>query len=61
MITTWNRPSDRSTKNTLAVSDCFATPVSWSPDGNRLAYLSGCGNLERASQIWVVDRGNLVP
>ncbi|MEW9668319.1 hypothetical protein [Ammoniphilus sp. 3BR4] len=48
-------------KSTLAVSDCFATPVSWSPDGSRIAYLSGCGNLERASQIWVVDRRNLVP
>ncbi|WP_367758192.1 hypothetical protein [Ammoniphilus sp. 3BR4] len=26
-------------KSTLAVSDCFATPMSWSPDGNRIAYL----------------------
>jgi len=42
-------------KKTLATSDCFAAPVSWSPDGNRIAYLSGCGNQGMASQIWVVD------
>lgn len=48
-------------KRTLAVSDCFSTPVSWSPDGNLIAYTSGCRNLERASQIWIVDRRNPVP
>lgn len=48
-------------KRTWAISNCFATPVSWSPDGNRIAYLSGCGNEERASQIWVVDLRNPVP
>lgn len=48
-------------KRTWARSDCFATPVSWSPDGRRIAHLSGCGNLEQASQIWIVDLYHPVP
>ncbi|HEY0827781.1 MAG TPA: hypothetical protein VGE40_06785 [Bacilli bacterium] len=48
-------------KRTWAFSDCFATPVSWSPDGNRLAYLSGCGDAGIASQIWMVDLRNPRP
>jgi TolB protein len=48
-------------KRTWAVSDCFSTPVTWSPDGNRIAYLSGCGEEERAGQIWTVDLRNPVP
>ncbi|GMK39208.1 hypothetical protein PCCS19_22620 [Paenibacillus sp. CCS19] len=42
-------------QRTLAVSDCFAAPVSWSPDGGKIAYLSGCAGIEQASQIWIVD------
>jgi TolB protein len=42
-------------QRTLATSDCFATPVSWSPDGNQIAYLSGCAGVERASQLWIVN------
>ena len=47
-------------QKTLASSTCFATPVSWSPDGNRIAYLSGCTNQEQADQIWIVDTRNPV-
>jgi TolB protein len=47
-------------KRSRAVSDCFSTPVTWSPDGNRIAYLSGCSEMEQASQIWVVDLRNHV-
>jgi len=39
----------------VAVSDCYATPVSWSPDGRSLLYLSGCGTGGYASELWVVD------
>lgn len=39
---------------TLAASDCFATPVSWSPDGGKIAY-TGCAGGESASQLWIVD------
>lgn len=42
-------------QRTLAVSDCFATPVSWSPDGREIAYLSGCAGTGFASQLWIVD------
>ncbi len=48
-------------QKTWAVSSCFSTPVSWSPDGARIAYLSGCGNSERATQIWLVSLRNPVP
>ncbi|WP_134699495.1 PD40 domain-containing protein [Ammoniphilus sp. YIM 78166] len=48
-------------QKTWAVSSCYSTPVSWSPDGARIAYLSGCGNSERATQIWVVSLRNPVP
>ncbi|CAN7495624.1 hypothetical protein LJR153_003443 [Paenibacillus sp. LjRoot153] len=42
-------------QRTLAASDCFATHVGWSPDGGKVAYLSGCAGVESASQIWIVD------
>lgn len=38
-----------------AVSDCFATPVSWSPNGRKIAYLSGCTEQDFADEMWVVD------
>ncbi|WP_419874166.1 hypothetical protein [Candidatus Pristimantibacillus sp. PTI5] len=41
-------------QRTLAVSDCFATTVGWSPDGSRIAYLSGCSGVESASELWIV-------
>lgn len=45
-----------------AVSDCFVTPVTWSPDGNRLAFLTGCGREDgTASQILAVDLRSPVP
>lgn len=47
-------------KRTRAFSDCFAVPVSWSPDGSRIAYLSGCSNIEQSSQIWSADLQNQV-
>jgi TolB protein len=39
----------------LAVSDCFSTPVSWSPDGEALAYLSGCRGQGLSSDLWVIN------
>ncbi|MEK5025832.1 hypothetical protein [Paenibacillus sp. FSL M7-1046] len=42
-------------QKTIAASDCFATPVSWSPEGSRIAYLSGCTDAGRATQLWIVD------
>ncbi len=44
-----------------AISDCFATPVTWSPDGRKIAYLSGCRNQEFANEMWVFDLYYPVP
>ncbi|SDM14765.1 TolB protein [Paenibacillus jilunlii] len=48
-------------QRTLAASSCFATPVSWSPDGDQIAYLSGCTGSESASQLWIADLREPVP
>lgn len=37
-----------------AVSDCFATPVAWSPDGEAIAYLSGCRGQGLSSELWII-------
>lgn len=44
-----------------ASSSCFSTPVTWSPDGRRIAYLSGCTEQEFADEIWVLDLRNPRP
>lgn len=44
-----------------AISNCFATPVTWSPDGRKVAYLSGCYNQGTASEMWLVNLGHPVP
>ncbi|KKK40004.1 hypothetical protein WQ57_01670 [Mesobacillus campisalis] len=48
-------------EQTRAISDCFATPVTWSPDGGKLAYLSGCKPQGQASEIWMVNLTHPVP
>ncbi|RSL31862.1 hypothetical protein D7Z54_18885 [Salibacterium salarium] len=45
---------------TRAMSNCFSTPVTWSPDSRKVAYLSGCEN-GTASEMWVIDVGHPVP
>ncbi|WP_047985710.1 LysM peptidoglycan-binding domain-containing protein [Ornithinibacillus californiensis] len=42
-------------QRTLAISNCFSTPVDWSPDGSKLVYLSGCSTDSPASELWVID------
>ncbi|MFC2949802.1 LysM peptidoglycan-binding domain-containing protein [Virgibacillus sediminis] len=46
---------------TRAISDCYSTPVTWSPDSMEIAYLSDCGNEDRATAIWKIARGHPVP
>lgn len=46
---------------TIAISDCFATPVTWSPDSRKIAYLSGCKQQGSSSEIWVLDLTHPVP
>jgi TolB protein len=56
--------TDRSTGGqirTWAISDCFGSQVSWSPNGNYIAYLSGCDNEGKTNQVWVVDAQDPVP
>jgi TolB protein len=42
-------------QETRAISDCFSTPVAWSPDGRHLAYLSGCTDEGAATELRAVD------
>ncbi|MEH7224207.1 hypothetical protein V7112_10425 [Bacillus sp. JJ1566] len=45
----------------LTKSSCYATPVTWSPDGRSIAYLSGCSEQEFATEMWMVDLQNPSP
>ncbi|HEY9060699.1 MAG TPA: LysM peptidoglycan-binding domain-containing protein [Pseudobacteroides sp.] len=48
--------------STLAVSDCFSTPVTWSPDSRKIAYLSGCGDFDTPyKQMWSIDTTKPAP
>lgn len=44
-----------------AISNCFASPVTWSTDGTKIAYLSGCKEQEFASEMWAIDLPHPVP
>jgi len=57
------RTSGRQGENdrTRAISSCFATPITWSPDGGKIAYLSGCNNEGVASEVWVLDVTHPLP
>ena len=39
----------------------FLTPVTWSPDGRKIAYLSGCKEQEFANEMWVIDLSSSCP
>ena len=57
------RTTENSGENdrTWAISNCFSTPVTWSTDGRKVAYLSGCKNEEFANEIWILDLSHPVP
>lgn len=44
-----------------AISNCFASPVTWATDGTKIAYLSGCTELKFARKMWVIDLQHPVP
>jgi TolB protein len=45
----------------LAISNCFATPVTWSSSGRSIGYLSGCSQQEFATELWVIYVDHPVP
>ncbi len=46
---------------TRAISSCYATPVTWSPESPKIAYLSGCNGEGIGSEMWVLDLRHPVP
>lgn len=44
----------------LAISSCYATPVTWSPDNTRLAYLSACRSDNPPAEVWSINLKKLV-
>ena len=57
------RVVDRKAENDriLAISNCFATPATWSSSGRSIGYLSGCSRQEFATEVWVVNINHPVP
>ncbi len=45
----------------LAISNRFATPVTWSSSGRSIGYLSGCSRQEFSTEMWVVNVNHPVP
>lgn len=48
-------PAKGESSTVLAISSCYATPVSWSENNAGLAYLSGCRNDNPPSEVWVIN------
>ncbi|WP_175615581.1 LysM peptidoglycan-binding domain-containing protein [Piscibacillus halophilus] len=44
-----------------ALSNCFSTPLSWSPDGQSLIYLSGCTEETFANSMWYLNLNHPAP
>jgi TolB protein len=47
--------------STIAISGCYATPVTWSPDSRKIAYLSGCREEYSPAEVWSIDITRRVP
>ncbi|WP_430786638.1 TolB family protein [Virgibacillus flavescens] len=45
----------------LSISDCYASPVAWSVDGQKIAYLSGCKNEGSANEMLLIDLSHPKP
>ncbi|MFD1040496.1 LysM peptidoglycan-binding domain-containing protein [Virgibacillus byunsanensis] len=59
LVRTTGRQGDND--RTRAISDCFSTPVTWSTDSRKIAYLSGCDQQGKASEMWLFDVLHSVP
>ncbi|RXI97900.1 hypothetical protein DS745_16225 [Anaerobacillus alkaliphilus] len=42
-------------------TDCYASPITWSPDSKKLVYLSGCKSGYLASEMWYIDLIKPIP
>lgn len=51
----------RGDQRTLSVSDCFASPVSWAPDGLTIVYGAGCGGQSYPRELWTVRTDRPAP
>lgn len=47
--------------STVAISSCYSTPITWSPDSRRIVYLSGCRDEYLPVEIWSINIASLVP
>lgn len=47
--------------STLAISSCYATPVTWSPDSRKIVYLSGCRDQYPPVEVWSIDISKPTP
>lgn len=45
----------------LAISSCYATPVTWSADGSKLAFLSGCRADKPPVEVWSISLAKPFP
>ncbi|MBP1971659.1 TolB protein [Virgibacillus natechei] len=54
---------DRNGRNlqTSTISDCFSSDVTWSPDKDKIAYISGCQNAMNPNEAWGIDVSHPVP
>ncbi|MFS0673396.1 LysM peptidoglycan-binding domain-containing protein [Ornithinibacillus sp. 179-J 7C1 HS] len=50
--TTTNQGTD---EMTVAISNCFTAPLDWSPDGAKIAYISGCNVDTPGTELWLVN------
>lgn len=46
--------------STVAISNCYSTPVAWSSDSTRIAYLSGCREEFAPVEVWSYNIQNSV-
>ncbi|KXH80074.1 PD40 domain-containing protein [Sporosarcina sp. HYO08] len=44
-----------------AISSCYATPVTWAPDGKKIAYLSGCRDEHASNELWILQLNRSKP
>lgn len=44
-----------------AISNCYASPITWSRDSLKIAYVSGCNGQGEASELWMLHLQHPAP